>query len=868
MDSPKNHDTEAQPQVVSKAPSNRSTGSFDLRAWAAKLTSFDSYESYEYFSETDAEGSDEQQSAGRNVGFRAVRRSKFRGKRKSIILCSIVILILIVIIVAISVTATSKENDKVANIEAGQPGMTPDSRKNLQERITEISLEGGNEFEDSNSYQSRALEYLKTVRDIDSHNDRQLTQKYSLACFFYATNGVENIYHDHPTGPTGWKTKTNWLVNPDECTWHGIQCAKGAIFSINLEKNNILGTVPREIGLLGPSITNLDLSDNGVSNTGSEMDWLAEMTSLRDLKLNDCNFDSDGLPTYLGQLTKLEYLDVSYTLMFGSFNGGEIFTSLTNLRTLELSGNMYEEAVPTEITNLPRLENLYIDNAHVVGDLSFIPAMPAILELWLDYNEGITGSIPEDIGNASTLKSFSVSDCGIGGGIPSTVGQLTAMVQMWLHENNLTGEIPSEIAALPNLKTLHLEGNLLEGVLSSDICTDTIESLGSDCLDKVFCTCCTCCESPCTEAGPPLSSVESIVRSVAINGGEEFEEEYSPQSKALKWVNLVYDPEGDGLDRIIQRYVLATIWYATYAVENVYTDLPTPKWTVTEGWLSTYDECDWYGVYCTDDGKVDRISLPYNGLSGRIPQEIKLLSDSLIHLDLSGNPVHNRDEELNWLEDLTQLTQLDVHFCNFEWEGIPPYLASLTNMEWLDISYTLFHGPIDGTTVFNNLNKLWLLEMGGNLYDSPLPSGLFSLPNLEYLYVEFTHLTGDLSFINSVTGLVELWLDDNKLTGSIPESIGDIVTLESVSLAQNQLEGVLPSSFGNLSDLKQMWLFGNDLSGSLPDEFSKLRKLQILHMEDNEFTGSIPGKVCLPFLTTFVADCISEVECSCCTNCY
>jgi len=556
---------------------------------------------------------------------------------------------------------------------------------------------------------------------------------------------------------------------------------------------------------------------------------------------------------------------VSYTLMFGSFNAEAIFPSLTNLRTLELSGNIYEESVPMEIATLPKLEHLYIEYAHVVDDLSFLPLMPVISELWLDYNENIKGTIPKDIGTVTSLKSFSVAECSISGTIPSEIGLLTGMVQMWLHENQLTGKIPMSIADLPDLKILHLEGNHLEGIIPRGMCRYTIESLGSDCL-KVDCACCTCCESPCNGSETQVTSVERIILNNAIDGGDEFKNNTSPQSRALKWVKLVHKPE-HGLDRIIQRYVLATIWYSTYKVDNPYTKKPTPAWTDTEGWLTTYHECNWYGVYCTPDNEVDRISLNYNGLTGRFPQEVRLLADTLIHLDLSGNSVYNHGEQLSWLEDLTQLTQLEVHFCNFDWAGIPPYLSSLTNLEILDISYTLFHGTLDGK-IFENFDKLWLLEMGGNIYNSPMPAEITSLPELEYLYAEYTDLTGDLSTFDAMNAVVEVWLDDNQITGTMPTSIGDLLTLESISMSQNQIAGAIPSSIGNLVNLQQMWLFGNQLTGYVPDELKQLTNLHTLHLEDNNLEGTIASDMCLPFLTTFVTDCVNRVSCSCCTNCY
>lgn len=245
----------------------KSEGTFDLRSWAAKLTSFETFEEYEYVDEPEE---------------LEEMRKQNRRRRRSIILCSLVMLLFIGGVVAISILAIpDNKGKKVDGIESGdgvETGKLVDSTSSLKKRIQAMALNGGSELDDPTSYQSQALQYLEEVPGIDSHTDMQLTQKYSLACFFYATNGVKNTYNENPTG---WKKRYNWLEADEECSWYGIECVGGAIFSIDLENNNVLGSVPREIALLGPSLKSLDLSRNGISSIGEEMDWLAELTSLR-----------------------------------------------------------------------------------------------------------------------------------------------------------------------------------------------------------------------------------------------------------------------------------------------------------------------------------------------------------------------------------------------------------------------------------------------------------------------------------------------------------------------------------------------------------------------------------------------------------
>jgi hypothetical protein len=109
-----------------------------------------------------------------------------------------------------------------------------------------------------------------------------------------------------------------------------------------------------------------------------------------------------------------------------------------------------------------------------------------------------------------------------------------------------------------------------------------------------------------------------LIRSVALQGGAEFEDPNSCQSRALAWV--VANPiTGSGTvadSRNIQRYALATIFYCTNGVQTPYTDAafgagnPVPEWIRADGWLDpAVNECDWYQITCADQVLVSQIEL-------------------------------------------------------------------------------------------------------------------------------------------------------------------------------------------------------------------------------------------------------------------
>jgi hypothetical protein len=59
---------------------------------------------------------------------------------------------------------------------------------------------------------------------------------------------------------------------------------------------------------------------------------------------------------------------------------------------------------PVELVELPNLEFLE-------GDLSFVPQMPKIFELWIDNNPGLSSPLPNGMPNAKTLISMPVMKC-------------------------------------------------------------------------------------------------------------------------------------------------------------------------------------------------------------------------------------------------------------------------------------------------------------------------------------------------------------------------------------------------------------------------------------------------------------------------
>jgi Leucine-rich repeat (LRR) protein len=461
--------------------------------------------------------------------------------------CALVLLLTLAIVTGVlvhdkrhpsSASAAATPSNSLTS-EVDTPTTAPTSF--VQSAIAPYAIYGGSEFDNPASYQSRALQWLETTfaADASLHNDGteapmsmttdRLVQRYALACIYYATNAVPTPWTDlamrkgkglttvtnnnnsssdnDPLFP--WLDQTGWLDNPDECTWKGLVCDDvGRVIEINLGSNRLTGSMPSETQLL-THVKRLDLYNNLVYNVGDAgTQWLGTLTLLQHLYLGQTSFQYHGIPPVLGTLTNLVELDVSYTLFLGPLDGS-VFENLDKLEYLYIGGNSYNTSIPSSITRLPNLLYLYAEYADIIGDLSFMIGMPSILELWVDQNPLLVGTIPTEVGMLSSLASLSITGCGLSGPIPTELGLCTSLQQVWLYQNALTGSIPTELGLLDSLKRFQIEANSVTGSMPEEVCNNkhpfgNLLQLSADCEGtEVYCPadCCTCCGEQCITEG-------------------------------------------------------------------------------------------------------------------------------------------------------------------------------------------------------------------------------------------------------------------------------------------------------------------------------------------------------------------------------
>ncbi|KZV57090.1 receptor-like protein kinase [Dorcoceras hygrometricum] len=172
------------------------------------------------------------------------------------------------------------------------------------------------------------------------------------------------------------------------------------------------------------------------------------------------------------------------------------------------------------------------------------------------------------------------------------------------------------------------------------------------------------------------------------------------------------------------------------------------------------------------------------------------------------------------------------------------YLTNCTDLGSLSISGNLFSGTLPNS-IANFSSRLTFLSMARNKIHGTIPSGVQNLIGLTRLVLEDNFLEGSVPVvIGKLSKLQEIYMGTNRLTNEIPSSIGNLTLLNRISLGENDFVGTIPQSLSNCTNLLALDLSSNSLSGSIPIEIISISSISIsFNLSHNAFTGSIPTEV-------------------------
>ncbi|ONH94819.1 hypothetical protein PRUPE_7G032500 [Prunus persica] len=604
-----------------------------------------------------------------------------------------------------------------------------------------------------------------------------------------------------------WDWLSSW-VGEDCCKWSGVGC------------NNITGSVNR-LDLHNRYSDGLDYSGAKVSAFGFGGEINPSLLVLKDLVYLDLsmnNFECVQLPSFIGSLEKLKYLNLSRTSFVG--------------------------VIPPNLGNLSRL--LYLDLSN------FLDNNPKMLDL---SGNRLTGKLPDSLGYLKSLRYLNLSTNSFQGSIPKSIGNLTSLEEFDLRWNLMSGIIPESLWELSSLVSLRLSENTWEGAITEahfaklgglrevsiannspnislvfNISYDWIPPFQ---LRYFIITSC--------QLGPKFPTwlryqtelTTVILRNARIS--DTIPDWFWQLDLQLDYLNVAFNQLSGRMPNSLRFRVDIIVDLTSNRFEG-----PLPLWS----------------------SNIIELFLRDNLFSGPIPHNISQVMPNLTHLDISGNSLsgsiplslgnlshfefmiisnNNLSGEIpHFWNNIPSLYFVDMS--NNSLSGtIPRSLGSLTSLNFLILSSNNFSGEVPS---LKNCTDMRILDLGDNKFSGPIPASIGeSMLSLLILSVRSNSFTGSIPL--QLCGLSTLHILDlsyNNLSENVPhwkhrQRYRNLWSMEKIG---GGVERMSASNIGNLRSIETLDLSMNKLSGSIPQNMVSLTFLNHLNLSNNNLSGKIP----------------------------
>ncbi|KAJ0967117.1 hypothetical protein J5N97_024034 [Dioscorea zingiberensis] len=617
-----------------------------------------------------------------------------------------------------------------------------------------------------------------------------------------------------------------------------------------------------------------------------------------DLSINSIN---STIPTWLFSITSLEYLDLSLNRQLHGILPNDI-GNLTSLNVLILYWNsIHMSDAILQLGNLHKLQ--YLDISYVPqlitspfdeirGNFSKLATTLQSLRFKQAF---ITGSLPHWIGNFTKLRYLDVSTNFLSGEIPASLGQLSQLQLLNIGGNRFNGTVPESLGGLSELLTLDLSYNKLEGVMSEthfrELWKLQVLRISSNSLVL----------NVSRDWNPPFQLYLIDMSNCLV--GPEFPL-WLYKQKSLAELDLSHV----GISGTMPDWfwsLASNLCRLDLSFNGISGKVPSSLEFNVRKYKSYLDSIDskldlssnfFEGPLPHSVGNVESLALSNNSFSGPLPQDIHETMPKLKSLYLSMNQITGTiPSNLCQLEGLKELDisrnsligelpdcwkhdsvlkVLDFSFNNLSGK-IPDSVGSLPLVS-LTLSNNKFSGEIPSS--LQKCVKLYYLDLGHNKFIGNIPTWLGEkLRGLFTLILRSNMFVGGIPPQLSHTYLRILDLSDNNLTGTIPEGFGNFTNMKAtmtgaylkaldysptmelivksssleyerdlpriclIDLSENNLYGSIPHELTNLKGLMILNLSGNHLTGDITNQIGSMTQLESLDLSRNELLGAIPA---------------------------
>ncbi len=234
-----------------------------------------------------------------------------------------------------------------------------------------------------------------------------------------------------------------------------------------------------------------------------------------------------------------------------------------------------------------------------------------------------------------------------------------------------------------------------------------------------------------------------------------------------------------------------------------------------------------------------------NSLAGRfgIPKGFAL---KLLLIGLLLGVCHLGAETYVSLAQKTDTTSLpepkDAAVRERERKAMIEFYGALGGHDWIERDFWGSDRPVGewhGVTTDSEGYVVQLTIYDNNLI-GPMSAAICRLERLHTLHLSFNKISGALpDKLGECRALKNLWVKGNKISGRLPESVAVLPELEYLDLHANEMSGPLPTVW-NTPKLKIVRAEDNHISGALPAQMFSQPKLEEVFLHNNELSGTIP----------------------------
>ncbi|KAF1891036.1 hypothetical protein Lal_00001172 [Lupinus albus] len=596
---------------------------------------------------------------------------------------------------------------------------------------------------------------------------------------------------------------SSWSSEHGCCEWKGVHC------------HNTTGR-----------ITSLDLNSNMYNESASfkgeiNLSLLLQLEFLNYLDLSSNNFTNVSIqPTHNNNITistKLHYLDLSNN-QYLHIDNLHWLSQLPSLKHLDLrSVNLEKQTNWLEIVAmLPKLLELLLSNCelnNIHSSLKYVD-LTSLTDLDLSQNN-FNSEFPQWL-NLPNLRYLSLRGNQLKGSIPNWLGNISSLMDLDFRSNLLTGNLPESLGQLFNLFTLFVGNNSLSGTLSEKHFYNLSQLSNLDLSGSDF-------EFHMDANWIPSFQLEDIDLSNTVLG-----------SKIPAWLYTqsslgTLDISSTGISSIDEDKFpsfVAGIEYLYLSNHSISADISNVILCVS---VTCLDHNNFTGKLPSISAKADVFDVSHNSFSGGFPSSW-VNGTELFYIDMESNKLTG---ELP--PDMSNLTELlFINLENNEFSGKIPRMPP--NSEMLILKSNQFEGNIPPQLC--NLSALHILDFSHNKLSGSIPQCLHKIANMvsgenDSSWYSFRELTFNLVMKGQglkyrYIGLLRtIDLSAKNLSGEIPEKLFRLVKIESLNLSHNHLTGTIPNMIGDMKNLESLDLSYNQLVGEIPQSMAGLTFLEV-----------------------------------------